>query len=213
MESHGAHPAWERASVSSQPPRPMLRTLTLLAVFVLCIPAAAQSNADAMARLAPFNGTYTLDGTAQIEEGTFDGSLTVSPILDGHFQQWDWEMNMKGEGVDEKAYRFDEKVHLRFIVKYNPVDQEYLIYRFDSRDIDSPTRVSNVEDPSRGRLYFDGDALVMAWAMAGPNGSGQTGTFRNKVRRTAQGLSFETTVTPDDGSPLVAIATTRAHRR
>ena len=191
----------------------MLRTLTLALVFTICIPASAQSNAEAMQRLAPFNGTYSLDGTAQVEDGTFGGSLTISPILDGHFQQWDWEMDMRGEGVDEDAYRFDEKVHLRFIAKYNPVDEEYVVYRFDSRDADSPTRVSNVEDPSRGRLYFEGDALVMAWTMAGPNGSGQAGTFRNTVRRSAQGLSVETTVTPHDGSPLIAIATTQANRR
>ena len=191
----------------------MTRIFSLALLLVLAAPVLAQTNAEAMQRLAPFNGSYSLDGTAQVEDGTFDGSLTVSPILDGHFQQWDWEMDMKGEGVDENAYRFAETVHLRFIVKYDPVDQEYLIYRFDSRDIDSPTRVSNVEDPSRGRLYFDGDALVMAWTMAGPNGSGKTGTFRNTVRQTAQGLVVETNATPDDGSPLVAIATTQAHRR
>ena len=178
----------------------------IAAVFVLCLPASAQSNAEAMQRLAPFNGTYTLDGTARAEEGTFDGTLTVSPILDGHFQQWDWEMTMRGEDVEEKTY-------LRFIAKYDAAADEYTIYRFDSRNADSPTRSSNVSDPARGTLRFDGDALVMAWPMSDPGGSGRTGSFRNTVRLKSDGLHVETDVTPDDGSPLMAIATTRANRR
>lgn len=184
----------------------MQRLLPFLTVLCLTAPAFAQSNAEAMQRLAPFEGAYTLDGTAQIDEGTFDGSLTVSPILDGHFQQWDWEMNMKGEGVDEKVY-------LRFIAKYDAAADEYAIYRFDTRNAGSPTRSSNVTDPARGTLRFDGDALVMTWPMSNPDGSGRMGAFRNTVHLKSEGLHVETDVTPDDGAPLVAIATTRARRR
>ena len=184
----------------------MLRILTLAAVFTICIPASAQSNAEAMQRLAAFNGTYALDGHAQIEEGTFDGSLTISPILDGNFQQWDWEMTMRGDGVDEKVY-------LRFIAAYDSAADEYVIYRFDSRDVDSPTRTSNVTDPNIGQLRFDGDALVMTWPTASPADPSKTGSFRNTVHIDRSGLRVDTDVKPDDGSPLVAIATTRANRR
>lgn len=184
----------------------MFRILTLAAVFTICIPASAQSNADAMQRLAAFNGTYNLDGQAQIEEGTFDGSLTVSPILNGNFQQWDWEMNMRGDGVSEKVY-------LRFIAAYDSATNEYVIYRFDSRDVDSRTRASNLTDPNIGRLRFDGDALVMTWPTASPADPSKTGSFRNTVHVERSGLRVVTDVKPDDGSPLMAIATTRADRR
>ena len=192
---------------SIKPTGTMLRTLcfSLLAVL-LASPVLAQSNAEAMQRLAPLNGTYSLDGTAQIEEGTFDGSLTVSPILDGHFQQWDWEMVMRGEGVDET-------VHLRFIVEYDPGTDEYAIYRFDSRDADSPTRASNVEDPDRGTLQFEGDALVMAWPTSNPDDPTMTGRFRNVVRLVPDGLRVDTNVMLDTSDEPIAIATTRASRR
>lgn len=180
--------------------------LLLLATLLTAAPALAQSHAEAMSRLAPFEGTYTLDGTAQIEEGTFGGTLTVSPILGGHFQQWDWEMDMRGEGVNEK-------VHLRFIAAYDSAADEYAIYRFDSRDVDSPTRVSNVTDPNRGQIHFDGDALVMAWPTANPDDPSETGTFRNTVRIVSNGLDVDTDVKPNGGDQTVAIATTRANRR
>ncbi|MEM6325546.1 MAG: hypothetical protein AAF791_00375 [Bacteroidota bacterium] len=182
----------------------MLRLLPLLAVL-LSAPAFAQSS-DAMARLAPFEGTYALDGTAQIEEGTFDGTLTISPILGGTFQQWDWDMTMRGDGISEVAL-------LRFIVGYDAATGAYTIHRFDSRDADSPTRSAGALDPSKGRLQVDGDALVMAWTMNNPDDAAQTGTFRNRVRMTSGGLHVETEAVPDDGSPVVAIATTRAARR
>ena len=178
----------------------------IAAVFTICIPASAQSNTEAMQRLAAFNGTYTLDGTARVDEGTFGGSLTVSPILNGNFQQWDWEMTMRGEGVDEKVY-------LRFIAKYDATADEYTIYRFDSRNAGSPTRSSNISDPSRGTLRFDGDALVMMWPMSNPNDPSKTGNFRNTVHLDRSGLRVETDVKPDDGSPLIAVATTRAARK
>lgn len=189
-------------------PNIMTRSLCLLLLTTLltAAPALAQSHAEAMVRLAAFEGTYTLDGTAQIEEGTFDGTLTVSPILGGHFQQWDWEMDMRGEGVDEK-------VHLRFIATYDGAADEYVIYRFDSRDADSPTRVSHVTDPNRGRIHFDGNALVMAWPTANPGDPSATGTFRNTVRVVSDGLTVSTEVKPDDGNRALAIATTRANRR
>lgn len=178
----------------------------ILATLLAAAPALAQSHAEAMDRLAAFEGTYTLDGTAQIEEGTFGGTLTVLPVLGGHFQQWDWEMDMRGEGVDEK-------VHLRFIATYDDAADEYVIYRFDSRDVDSPTRVSHVTDPNRGQIRFDGDALVMAWPTANPGDPSETGTFRNTVRVVSNGLTVSTDVKPDDGNRTVAIATTRANRR
>jgi len=186
----------------------MIRSLYLLlfATLLTAAPTLAQSHAEAMNRLAPFEGTYTLDGSAQIEEGTFGGTLTVSPILGGHFQQWDWTMNMRGEGVDEN-------VHLRFIATYDRAADEYVIYRFDSRDVDSPTRVSNIADPNRGQVHFDGDALVMAWPTANPDDPAQTGTFRNTVRVVSNGLHVDTDVQLDAGDQTVAIATTRANRR
>lgn len=184
----------------------MFRILTLVSLFALCAPAFAQSNAPAMDRLAPYNGSYTLDGTPAMADGSFDGTLTVSPILGGHFQQWDWEMTMRGEDFDEKTY-------LRFIVAFDRVANAYTIFRFDSRDADSPTRESGVADPSQGRLSFDGDALVMSWTATNPDDPNRAGTFRNTVRLRPNGLHVVTDVQPDDGSPLVAIATTRAARR
>ncbi|MEM1116737.1 MAG: hypothetical protein AAGJ11_09540, partial [Bacteroidota bacterium] len=159
------------------------------------------------ARLAPFEGTYTLDGTAQIEEGTFDGTLTIAPTLGGRFQQWDWEMTMRGpDGETEPAL-------LRFIVGYDAATSAYTIHRFDSRDADSPTRSAGALDSAAGRLQVDGDALVMAWTRHNPDDATQAGTFRNRVRVTSGGLHVETEAAPDDGSPVVAIATTRAVRR
>jgi hypothetical protein len=186
----------------------MTRTfcLLLLATLLTGASALAQSHAEAMSRLAPFEGTYSLDGTAQIEEGTFGGTLTISPILGGHFQQWDWQMDMRGERVDEQVY-------LRFIAAYDAAAGEYVVYRFDSRDVDSPTRASNIADPNRGLIHLDGDALVMAWPTANPDDPTQTGAFRNTVRVVSNGLHVDTDVKLDDGSPLIAIATTRANRR
>lgn len=184
----------------------MLRTLSLLALLALAAPTFAQSHADAMARLAPFAGTYALDGSAEIEEGTFDGSLAITPILGGRFQQWDWEMDMHAQAGTERAL-------LRFIVGFDAATGTYTIYRFDSRDADSPTVASNIGDPTQGRLSVEGDALVMAWTTANPDDLSMTGTFRNRVRLTSSGLDVHTEVAPDDGSPTVAIATTRAARR
>ena len=185
----------------------MYRTLILTLALALSAPAFAQSHADAMARLAPFAGSYTLDGTAEIEEGSFDGSLTISPILGGHFQQWDWEMDMEGPGVEEKVY-------LRFVVAYDAGNNAYVIHRFDSRDVDSPTRASGDGiPPALGGLGFDGDALVMSWPMTNPDDASKSGRFRNIVRLTPQGLDVETEVKPDGGGATVAIATTRAARR
>ena len=197
-----------RAAPSSPSPSVLMtRTALLLAAVILAAPAFAQSHAEAMARLAPYAGTYALDGTAQAEEGTFDGSLTVGPILDGHFQQWDWQMTMRGPDG------YAEPVALRFIVEHDPATGGYEVYRFDSRDAGSPTRTSRAADPTRGALRFDGDALVMEWPMPNPDDPSRAGTFRNTVRRSAGGLEVVTDVTPDDGSPLVAVATTRAARR
>lgn len=191
-------PVW-----SSTPSTPMTRSLLLLAALLLAAPAFAQSGLD---RLTPYAGTYALDGEPHQNAGTFDGSLTVTPVLGGHFQQWDWEMTMRGDGFEEVAL-------LRFIAGRDPATGALEIYRFDSRDADSPTVTSNPGDPNRGTVTFDGDALVMTWSTANPEDPTQTGTFRNVVRRTADGLRVDTEVVPADGSPVVAIATTRAARR
>ena len=186
----------------------MTRTLALLLLATLfcSAPALAQTHAEAMDRLAPFEGTYALDGTAPIEEGAFDGTLAITPVLGGHFQQWDWEMHMRGDGGDETVY-------LRFIVTYDEAADEYVIYRFDTRDITSPTRASSPMDPKPGQVRFDGDALVMAWKTVNPDDSSQSGAFRNTVRLVSNGLHVDTDVKLDDGTPLIAIATTRASRR
>ncbi|MEM0963620.1 MAG: hypothetical protein AAGK21_13905 [Bacteroidota bacterium] len=191
---------------STPHPGLMTRALLLFAALLLAAPSFAQSHADPMARLAPFEGTYALDGTAQIEEGTFDGTLTITPILGGTFQQWDWEMTMRGDGISEVAF-------LRLVVGYDAATGGYTIHRFDSRDADSPTRSAGALDSAAGRLQVDGDALVMAWTRHNPDDATQAGTFRNRVRVTSGGLHVETEVVPDDGSPAVAIATTRAVRR
>ena len=187
-------------------PTPMSRTFLLLVAVLLAAPAFAQSHADPMARLAAFEGTYALDGEPHQADGAFDGTLTISPTLGGHFQQWDWEMTMRGEGVSEQ-------VHLRFIAGYDAATGGYTVHRFDSRDANSPTRSAGALDASKGRLQVDGDELVMAWTMENPNDSGRTGTFRNRVRITDDGLHIDTEAAPDDGSPALAIATTRAARR
>jgi hypothetical protein len=181
-------------------------SLALAAALFIAAPVLAQTHADAMARLAPFEGTYALNGEPQMVDGSFDGSLTISPTLGGHFQQWDWEMDMKGDGVEDK-------VHLRFIATYDRAAREYVIYRFDSRDVDSQTRASNAHDSSKGTISFDGDALVMAWPTHKPNDPAATGSFRNTVRLVPQGLHVDTDVKMDGGGDLVAIATTRANRR
>ena len=194
--------------VSPTLPVLMTRTLLLLAALLVAAPAFAQTHADPMARLAPFEGTYTLDGTPHMEpDGSFDGTLTIAPTLGGRFQQWDWEMTMRGPADAT------ETVHLRFIVGYNPATRAYTIHRFDSRDADSPTRSAGALDSSQGRLQVNGDALVMAWTMENPSDSPRNGSFRNRVRVTEVGLLIETEGAPDDGSPVVAIATTRAARR
>ena len=194
-----------RASPVLTPPVLMIRSLLLLAALLVAAPAFAQTHTDPMDRLVPFEGTYTLDGEPHMApEGSFDGTLTIAPTLGGHFQQWDWEMTMRDSD------RADETVYLRFIVGYDPATSVYTIYRFDSRDASSPTRSAGAFDSSQGRLQVDGDALVMAWSSAGRNGSG---TFRNRVRLTDGGLVVETEGVPDDGSPTIAIATTRAARR
>ena len=182
----------------------MLRTLSFLTLFALAAPAFAQI--DAMASLAAFEGTYALDGEPHQADGTFDGTLTVTPILGGRFQQWDWDMTMRGDGFTEPAL-------LRFIVGHDAATCGYTIHRFDSRDADSPTRSGGALDSSQGRLQVDGESLVMAWTMLNPDDTARVGTFRNRVRVTASGLHVETEAVPDDGSPVVAIATTRAARR
>ena len=192
--------------VSPTTPVSMTRSLTLLAVFLLAAPAFAQTHTDPMARLAAFEGTYALDGEPHQADGSFDGTLTVSPTLGGHFQQWDWEMTMRGEGLEEQTL-------LRFIVGYDAATGAYTVHRFDSRDADSPTRSAGALDASKGRLQVDGSTLVMAWTMENPNKSGRAGTFRNRVRITDDGLHIDTEAAPDDGSPTLAIATTRAARR
>jgi hypothetical protein len=106
-----------------------------------------------------------------------------------------------------------EKVHLRFIATYDRAAREYVIYRFDSRDVDSQTRASNVQDSNVGTLSFDGGALVMAWPTHEPGDPTETGTFRNTVRLVPQGLHVDTDVKLDSGGDLVAIAVTRAARR
>ena len=194
--------------VSSTLPSLMTRTLLLLAAVLVAAPAFAQTHADPMARLAPFEGTYALDGTPHVEpDGSFDGTLTIAPTLGGHFQQWDWEMTMRGPADAT------EVVHLRFIVGYDAATGAYTIHRFDSRDADSPTRSAGAFDSSQGRLQVDGETLVMAWSMMNANDSPRNGTFRNRVRVTEAGLLIETEGAPDDGSPVVAVATTRASRR
>ena len=185
-------------------PVPMTRTLPLLAALLLAAPALAQ--ADPMARLAAFEGTYALDGEPHQDEGTFDGTLSIAPILGGAFQQWDWEMHMRGDGFTELAL-------LRFIVGYDAATRSYTIHRFDSRDADSPTVSAGPLDPSAGRLQVDGDGLVMAWTMHNPDDTARVGTFRNRVRLSGGDLHIETEAVPDNGSPTVAIATTRAARR
>ncbi|MEO1479755.1 MAG: hypothetical protein AAFV01_14375 [Bacteroidota bacterium] len=182
------------------------RSAFLLATLMTCSSAFAQQPADAMERLAPYEGTYTLDGFAQIEDGTFDGTLTVAPILGGHFQQWDWTLTMRGEGIEEDVY-------LRFVVSHDAATGSYAVHRFDSRDADSPTRAASITDPHRGTLSFDGDALVMSWPSSNPNNPAQTGHLRNTVRLDADGFTVTTDAKPDDGSPRVAIATTNASRR
>jgi len=124
----------------------MTRSLLLFAALLLAAPAFAQSD---LARLTPYAGTYSLDGEARQEAGTFDGSLTVTPILGGHFQQWDWTMTMRGDGFEEVAL-------LRFIAGRDPVTGAYEVYRFDSRDADSPTVASHPGDPNQGTMAFDG---------------------------------------------------------
>lgn len=193
-------------------PVPMTRSLLLLAAVLVAAPAFAQTHAEAMARLAPYAGSYVLDGAADVldspsdDGGTFDGTLVVSPILGGHFQQWDWEMTMRSPDRREAF-----PVHLRFVTTYDSESGDYAIWRFDSRD------VSNWAGPGghdvNGRLRFDGDALVMAWPTANPEDPSKTGTFRNTVRPGAGGIEVVTNVQLDDGSPTVAIATTRAVRR
>lgn len=181
-------------------------TLSLFAALCLAVPAAAQSTP--MARLAPFEGTYILDGEPHLApDGAFDGTLTIAPVLGGHFQQWDWQMTMRD------ADRADETVHLRFVVGYDPATSAYTIHRFDSRDASSRTRSAGAFDAAAGRLQVDGDALVMAWSSASADEPARTGTFRNRVRLTDGGLHVETEGVRDDGSPVVAIATTRAARR
>ena len=205
---------WQEGGESHVPfysPTPrvvMTRTLLLIVALLLAAPAFAQTHADPMARLAPFEGTYSLDGTPHMApEGSFGGTLTIAPTLGGHFQQWDWEMTMR------ESNRADETVHLRFIVGYDPATGAYTIHRFDSRDAGSRTRSAGAFDAAEGRLQVDGESLVMAWSSASDDEPARTGTFRNRVRLTGGGLLVETEGVPDDGSPTVAIATTRAARR
>ncbi|MEO0560460.1 MAG: hypothetical protein AAF170_20030 [Bacteroidota bacterium] len=188
------------------PAQPMTRSFLLLAAALLAAPAFAQSNANPMERLAPFEGTYALDGEPHQQDGSFDGTLTVAPTLGGHFQQWDWTMTMRGEGRIED-------IHLRFIVSYDAATGNYSVHRFDSRDASSPPQSGGAFDASRGRLQVNGNALVMAWTMVNGNDSPENGTFRNQIRVTQEGLHIETEGVPDNGSPVVAIATTRAARR
>lgn len=192
---------------SSSPffPVPMTRFL-LLAALLIAAPAFAQTHAEAMAQLAPYEGTYTISGEPHQDEGAFDGSLTIAPVLGGRFQQWDWTMFMRGDGVSEE-------VALRFMVGYDSVTNVYTVHRFDSRDVDSPTVTASALDSSKGRLQVDGNTLVMAWTMMSPEDPSQAGTFRNRVRITSDGLHVDTEASPDDGSPVVAVATTRAARR
>lgn len=66
--------------------------LTLLVLALLGgTPAFGQADtdgphADVMACLVPFEGAYTLDGEAQMEEGTYMGALTVASTLGGRFR-------------------------------------------------------------------------------------------------------------------------------
>ncbi|MEM6335466.1 MAG: hypothetical protein AAF752_02810 [Bacteroidota bacterium] len=185
----------------------MFRFLVSLAVLLCSMAGAqAQSHTSAMDRLAQYEGTYSLDGIALIEEGSFDGALTVSPILGGHFQQWDWTMTMRGDGAEEQVY-------LRFIAAYDHANDAYVIHRFDSRDAGAQTAVRRSGDSNRGRLYFEGDALVMSWQSTNPDDASQTGELRNTVRLNAGGLRVKTDAKPDDGTPHVAIATVQASRR
>lgn len=178
----------------------MLRTLSLLAALLLAAPAFAQTHAEAMARLAPFEGTYDLDGTVQIETGTYGGTLTVAPTLGGHFQEWTWEMTMP-EG---------DPTHLGFLVTYDAASGDYRIWRFDSRDLtDSPQALGS---ETEGTLRFEGDSIVMAWRSLSPSDPSMHGSFRNAVRVSARGLDVDTYALPE-GQARVAIATTRASRR
>ena len=177
-------------------------SLLLLAAVIAYAPAQAQSHADAMARLAPFEGTYVLDGEAQIEEGSFTGTLSIAPTLGGHFQEWTWTMSDTGQGVP---------THLRFIVTYDEADQRYRIWRFDTRDVDG--QGGDLGNEVAGSLQVDGNTLVMTWPSRNPDAPEQTGRFRNTVRLVPQGLDVMTDAMPDSGGPAVAIATTRAARQ
>ena len=73
----------------------MLRTLPVILVLLLVAPAFAQTSAP-MNPLASFEGTYALTGAPHDVEGSYDGTLTIAPILGGRFQQWEWEMTMRG---------------------------------------------------------------------------------------------------------------------
>ncbi|GAB5534530.1 MAG: hypothetical protein Rubg2KO_07790 [Rubricoccaceae bacterium] len=180
----------------------MTRSLTIAIALALSAPVLAQTHAEAMARLAPFQGTYALDGVAQIDEGTYAGTLTIAPTLGGHFQEWTWEMTSDGMAP----------THLRFITTYNVASRAYTIWRFDSRDISSEQTGALGNDP-QGSLQFDGDVLVMAWPTVNPDDPTMRGLFRNTVRIVSSGLNVVTDVQPEGGRPLVAIATTRASRR
>ena len=179
----------------------MIRTLALAFALLLSIPALAQTHADAMTRLAPYQGSYTITGDAQIEDGSYAGTLTVSPTLGGHFQEWTWVMNSDGM----------PPTHLRFLTTYDTSTHTYVIWRFDSRDLTNGYGQGG--NDTEGSLQFDGDALVMAWPTTNPEDPSMHGLFRNTIRITSNGLNVSTDVKLDGDQALVAIATTQATRR
>jgi hypothetical protein len=178
-----------------------LLALTFLFFFAPSGTAIAQEHEAAMNRLAAFAGTYSLDGdyhdpAGQVHRSAFDGDLTISSVLGGEFQEWDWTMDMGDEGV----------THLRMIATYDPTTDGYSVWRFDTRDLATGRALG-----AKGDLRFEGDALVMVWRMANPDDPTEWGAFRNVVRRTASGLHVDTSVVPD-GRARMAVATTRASR-
>ncbi len=139
--------------------------VTLLLLLVLSNAAQAQTDpsnvpqppTDALARLKPFLGTYTVTGNYAGQE--WSGTIDVRPAVKGWYVEW--EINVHSGPIDRQ---------LLLLMTWDREKEQYRIWRFETQD-----QVSKPE----GTGKFSADEFLMEWAMPAPDG--EPGIFRNRV--------------------------------
>lgn len=119
-----------------------------------------QPPTEALARLQPFFGTYTVTGKHAGRE--WAGTLDVRPAVKGWYVEW--VFNVHSGPIDRQ---------LRMLMTWDRDSDRYRIWRFATVP---PAPAGRAEGTGR----FTGKEFVMEWAEPAPDG--EPGTFRNRAK-------------------------------